>query len=429
MAALTTLVSAFILWQTTRSYARRKQHISGIDTQEDEDEDESITYSSSRKSAERKKKNNDLTGKKLDDSSIHSCSSSCSADENDLDPTQSESSSWAAQHLPSHIRREQMKEERRKAKIPLLAMKKQMYDNITMLDPQGQPLSKISKKKSRWYVKKGLASFIIKNVDGSTRMSTTLRKTHDGDGDGDGNEEDFQFIQLKFEPKARSADEDYGKSTKQNICVACGDTEHQMRFYIVPFAYRHLFPHRYKSHISHDVVSLCANCHLRCGQQTQIRMNELEDRYMPQRKYTTNHDLYKVRSAALALMNWRHKIPMEKIMQHTQIVKKYLIDQGDLEDTCSLSTRSNDNDSDGMEEELTINIPKELLQKAIDVECRVLNPKFVPGPELVVQDLIDDDEKLTNFIRDWRQFFLDTMHPRHLPKGWSVDYPVVSGRP
>ncbi len=403
VAAIGTLVSAVFLWQSI--HTRRKQKTIGADN------DENDSMSSSSRGVEITMKPSDRTGKSSDESN---CSSTCSADENDLDPTQS----WAAQHLPSHLRREQMKEERRKAKIPLLAMKKQMYDNITMLDPQGQALSKISKKKSRWYVKKGLAYFVINGADGSIRTSTSLIKNDDGE------DEEFQFIQLKFEPKARSADEDYGKSTKQNICVACGETEHQMRFYIVPFAYRHLFPHRYKSHISHDIVSLCANCHLRCGQQTQIRMNELEDRYMPQKKYSTNHELYKVRSSALALMNWRHKIPLEKIIQHEQIVKQYLVDQGDLEDVSCMSSNGNSNSN---ESELLI--PKDLLQKAIDVDCQVLNPNFVPGPELVVQDLIGDDEKLSNFIRDWRQFFLDTMHPRHLPKGWSVDYPVMSGRP
>eukprot|EP01083_Nonionella_stella_P090351 252423_1 len=90
---------------------------------------------------------------------------------------QDERSMWSDEHLPSHLVREQMKEKRRKEKIPMLAMKSKMYDNITLCDPQGQALSKISKKKANWYVKKGLADFI------------------------DGKEDS---IRLKFEPKARS---------------------------------------------------------------------------------------------------------------------------------------------------------------------------------------------------------------------------------
>uniref|UniRef100_A0A7S3PU05 HNH domain-containing protein n=1 Tax=Chaetoceros debilis TaxID=122233 RepID=A0A7S3PU05_9STRA len=294
---------------------------------------------------------------------------------------QDERSMWSDEHLPSHLVRERMKEKRRKEKIPMLTMKSKMYDNITLCDPQGEALSKISKKKANWYIKKGLADFI------------------------DGKEDS---VRLKFEPKARSQDADYGMSTKKNVCVACGEPENQMRFYIVPYAYRHLFPEKYKQHISHDIVSLCANCHLLCGQQTQIRMDEIEEKFNIVKKYSTDHRLYKVRSSALALMNWRLKIPAEKVSWHIDIVRRYLIDDCDLDDSC-------------IKDET---IPKDLLQKACDIDFRVLNTAFVPGPDLVVASMADDDEKLAKFIRAWRVFFLETIHPRHLPQGWSIEYPV-----
>jgi len=295
---------------------------------------------------------------------------------NEIDPPRED---WS-EHLPSHIRREQMKEKRRIEKIPLLAMKTQMYDNITMLDPHGQALSKISRKKARWYVNKGLADYKENNED----------------------------IQLRFEPKARSEDEHgYGKSVKKNICVACGGEENHMRFYIVPYPYRCLFPQRYKSHISHDVVLLCADCHLRCAHQSQLRMNEMEDRYMPEARYETDHELYKVRSSALALMNWRHQIPEEKIAFHESTVRAYFEKEGEPVKEA---------------EELS----KEQLQKAIDIDYRIENPKFVSGPELVVNAILNDDETMAEFVRDWRRHFLDTLHPRHLPSGWSVNHPVMS---
>jgi len=291
-------------------------------------------------------------------------------------PSQSE---WS-ELLPSHIIREHTKEKRRQEKMPLLAMKTKMYDNITMLDPQGQTLSKISRKKARWYVNKGLA-------------------TWKDDGDA--------FIQLKFEPKARSEDGDYGRSTKQNICVSCGDgCKSQMRFSIVPHAYRSLFPKRYKTHMSHDVVLLCADCHLRVGQASNLRMNELEDKFVPQKRYSTDFEQYKVRSAALALINWRHQIPEEKVALHETIVRTYFSKSGG-----QVSGK----------EELSI----DLLQSVIDVEYRIENPKYVPGPELVVKSIVDNDDEMTAFIRQWRIFFIDTIHPRHLPDGWSVNHPVA----
>lgn len=290
-------------------------------------------------------------------------------------------------HLPSHIQREQMKEQRRKEKIPMLALKSKLYDNITMLDPQGQILCKISRKKARWYVQKNLAEW--------KRDETNVNDTANANAN---------TIQLKFEPKARSADHDYGKSTKKNVCVACGDAEkHQMRFYIVPHVYRNLFPKKYKTHMSHDVVLLCSDCHLICGQASNIRMNELEERFHPQKKYHVDHELYKMRSSAMALMNWRQKLPLSQIAHHESNVKLYF----DKNETFSGA------------------ITKEQLQKVIHVDYRIQNPNYIPGPELVVNSLVNNHEAMSDFIKGWREFFLDTIHPRHLPKGWSIHYPIT----
>lgn len=32
--------------------------------------------------------------------------------------------------------------------------------------------------------------------------------------------------------------------------------------------------------------------------------------------------------------------------------------------------------------------------------------------------MLDTDEKLIDFIKIWRQFFIDTMNPKFLPSGW-----------
>lgn len=313
---------------------------------------------------------------------------------------------WS-EDLPTHIQREQMKERRRQAKLPQMSMKSQMYDNVTMLDPQGNILSKISRKKGRWYVKRGLANWIREEAEEDSNAaylyeSSSTKMVVEVDDDSE-----FNTIQLKFEPKARSEKHEYGKSFKRNICVACGGTENQMRFYIVPYAYRNLFPKKYKSHISHDVVLLCANCHLTCGQQSQYRMNDMEEKFNVKKKHTTNFELYKVRSSSLALMNWRQKIPEEKIAEHESVVRTYFLKIGE--------TIQNDEE-----------ISKEKLQRAIDVDYQIENPDYIPGPNLVVESLLGNDLKMEEFIRGWRRFFVDTIHPRHLPTGWSVDYPVMS---
>ena len=148
--------------------------------------------------------------------------------------------------LPESLKRDVEKERRRQAKIPLLAMKKPMYDNILMLDPQGTLLCTISKKKARWYVKKKLGAwkdteettlqllFEPSHRSNQSRDKNTSDAEADADGCGDDNDEEDAF---------------FNKSIKENICVVCGDDKYHMRHYIVPYSCRSLFPKRYKMHV------------------------------------------------------------------------------------------------------------------------------------------------------------------------------------
>jgi hypothetical protein len=299
----------------------------------------------------------------------------------------------------------------------MLALKSKLYDNITMLDPQGQILCKISRKKARWYVQKNLAEWKREETNiNDTANDTANPNTNANNANANTN---ANTIQLKFEPKARSTDHDYGKRTKKNVCVACGDAEkHQMRFYIVPHVYRNLFPKKYKTHMSHDVVLLCSDCHLICGQASNIRMNELEERFHPQKKYHVDHELYKMRSSAMALMNWRQKLPLSQIEHHESNVRLYFDKKKMVMNGGKMSISNSDETFSGV-------ITKEQLQKVIHVDYRIQNPNYIPGPELVVNSMVNNHEAMSDFIKGWREFFLETIHPRHLPKGWSIHYPIT----
>jgi hypothetical protein len=285
--------------------------------------------------------------------------------------------------LPQHLQRELYKDQRRREMIPHLAMKSPMYDNIIMSDPQGQALSTVSTKKARWYVNKELAKW--------TSSST---------------------IQLLFEPKARSASE-YTTSAKSNGCVACGAEDHVMRHYVVPYAYRCLLPQKYKSHQSHDIVILCPKCHLYCERSYQDRMKDVEEevRTDPSTAVvnTVDNGLHNIRSAALALLNWKDKIPQAKVEAYDALVREHL----GLVDT-GMNQDGND----------IVPLSCEQLQQAIDVEYRKPNPEYIPGAVLVVQTL-DDHEAIDAFIKEWRSFFLEMLQPRHLPRGWRLDAPVA----
>jgi hypothetical protein len=285
--------------------------------------------------------------------------------------------------LPPHLQRQVYKQRKRQAKIPDLALKSNMYDNIEMVDPNGTLLANISKKKAEWYVSKRLATW----------------KTG------------ACCIQLSFAPRAHSGS-GFEKSVKRNVCVACGDDGGLfMRHYIVPRAYRTLLAKKFKTHQSHDVVILCPDCHLHCEHATQLRMHSLEEELEEHCRHASfiNQDLYRVKSAALALTKSRwnkHKLPCEKIQQYQTLVRNYL------------NISSHDD------------ISQEQLQLAAAVEYRIPNPDYISGPQFVMQSLLlhdhQDDDEVEQFIKDWRRHFIDTVQPRFLPQGWSIDSPVMS---
>eukprot|EP00934_Nitzschia_sp_Nitz4_P000227 Nitzschia sp. Nitz4//scaffold20_size174350//132919//133986//NITZ4_002120-RA/size174350-processed-gene-0.68-mRNA-1//1//CDS//3329541863//227//frame0 len=297
--------------------------------------------------------------------------------------------------LPQHLRRLLYKEKRRKDSVRLLAMKKPMYDNIQMYDPDDQLLCTIAKKKAHWYVRKSLAHW----------------------------KEPQRSIKLEFVPKgksssAQSTSGDSSKSTtsqkelsfnqsdKINQCVVCGDGDKYMRHYIVPYCYRTLFPAAYKTHLPHDIVLLCPDCHLHAEQATQRRQKELEQRVrQPQddpRPVIFHRRRNQVRSAALALKDPSRKLPPPQIERYQALIREYY----NLSPTATLSAK--------------------LLEMASALQVNTTNPNYVPGADLVVQHMANHPEAIETFVRDWRGFFFDTMQPRYLPRGWAVESPVCS---
>ena len=320
----------------------------------------------------------------------------------------------AEDELPDHIRREIHKQRKRKSKEAMISMKTPMYDNIHMLDENREPICTISMKKAKWYIRKNIAEW------SSPKEGSELSKNKDA-----------KCIRLLFTHNGANEDEDkktsseklYLRSAKQNICVSCGSDGHHIRHYIVPYAYRSLLPDDYKSHMSHDIVILCPDCHVSCEKSTKKRMKRMENDL---RMKMTDDDafckptiedthLYHIRSCAIALVKWRDTIPEEKIASYEQEVRSYLADCCKNETERNLILAGN--------EPLT----KAQLQKACSVKYRVKNPKYIPGSKLVVRSLDDDRKKIEQFIIDWRKHFMAVVAPNHMPTGWKVDNPVAKG--
>lgn len=348
------------------------------------------------------------------------------------DDSASSNDSFSSPHhrqeeLPAHIQRELYKEERRKASLRFLARKKPMYDNIEMYGPDNDDvmLCTIGKKKAHWYVEKmKLAVWRTPLVeDGSSSRSGPVpppppsirllftpknnkspKVTNGGAAHDDGN------ISSNVSHPSASKSNLYNTSHKQNICVACGTTTGLMRHYVVPYAYRRLLPKKFKSHLPHDIVLLCVECHI-CADQAAVERQDciLEPQYRTDpataRAVFPDPKLRHIKSCAQALWKHRQRMPPERVAEYEQVLQDYFLKERDIEAALPLS-------------------PTMLRDLAETLETDQPNPTYVPIAELVVCSLSSRDQEVADFIRSWRRFFLETLRPRYLPVGWSVENPV-----
>jgi hypothetical protein len=321
--------------------------------------------------------------------------------------------------LPDHVQRELYKEERRQKMAPVLAMKKPMYDNILMKDPGGETLCTISHKKANWYINKNLATW--DEAKTTIRLTfkpnkKTKRATANGDDDVNNKNNDNDDSTQYDSPNV------YNQSLKENCCVVCGAEKDYRRHYVVPYCYRARFPKRFKTHMPHDVVILCPNCHVRAQQASHDRMQVLEGKlraqYFDDPAYAelsaqpsiNNLALYQVRSAACALLRWKNQLPADKVVEYSELVRQHYLLTGDDQEL------SND-----------------CLKEASRLEARRPNPDYVTESDLVARHLQetnkeDQTEIITAFVKEWRELFCDEMQPRHLPVGWRIDAPVMCDR-
>ncbi|PSN47595.1 Exonuclease 3'-5' domain-containing protein 2 [Blattella germanica] len=159
-----------------------------------------------------------------------------------------------------------------------------LYDNCILQAPDGEILSTCDHRKAEWYVFKGLGEIV-----------TT----------------DPLTVRLTFEPSGRAVGEvgKYYTTQKENQCVVCGKTESFIRKNIIPHEYRKFFPPVMKDHMSHDILLLCLECHLRSNILDVMMRNQLAEKcnapigIREDVKVFDIPDLKKVRSAARALLS------------------------------------------------------------------------------------------------------------------------------
>uniref|UniRef100_A0A8D0G736 Exonuclease 3'-5' domain-containing protein 2 n=1 Tax=Sphenodon punctatus TaxID=8508 RepID=A0A8D0G736_SPHPU len=274
---------------------------------------------------------------------------------------------------------QQVKDPRKQKRKPLgvgySARKSPLYDNCFLHAPDGQPLCTCDRKKAQWYLDKGIAELV-----------TT----------------DPFVVKLQFEPSGRPESQvDYYLTVKENLCVVCGRRESYIRKNIVPHEYRRHFPIQMKDHNSHDVLLLCTSCHNISSYYDSHLKQQLAEEYGAPIGCEEGVRLLEdpirrqIRSGARALLN-ADSLPEARREELLQGIKDFF--ETDM-------------------------VTLDMLQEAAGLETRICNESYMPHGLKVVQGFAKGGLwSLMQLERRWRQHFLDTMQPKHLPKRWSVNH-------
>uniref|UniRef100_A0A8C8B101 Exonuclease 3'-5' domain-containing protein 2 n=1 Tax=Otus sunia TaxID=257818 RepID=A0A8C8B101_9STRI len=274
---------------------------------------------------------------------------------------------------------QQVRDLRRQKRKPLgmgySARKSPLYDNCFLHAPDGQPLCTCDRKKAQWYLDKGIGELV----------ST-----------------DPFVVKLRFEPSGRPESQvDYYLTVKENLCVVCGKRESYIRKNVVPHEYRRHFPIQMKDHNSHDVLLLCTSCHAISNYYDNHLKQQLAEEFGAPIGSEEGVRLLEdplrrqVRSGARALLN-ADSLPDPRRAELLQSIKDFFNAEA---------------------------VTPEMLQEAAGLETRIWNESYMPHGLKVVQCFAKGGlRSLMQLERRWRQHFLDSMQPKHLPEQWSVDH-------
>ena len=294
--------------------------------------------------------------------------------------------------------------------VERFSCKKPIYESCKMLAPDGEALCFCDTKKMNWYISRKLAEII---------------------------QEDPPIFRLFFEPNARGCKDEDDKDSKfyvserKNRCVVCGSEENYMRFHVVPLLYRQFFPEMLKSHKSHDVNLLCFRCHEKANKLYEKKKEELAEKYnVPLTLQTKEQEFVKlleelIKKCKSLYKNW-NTIPFSQKEKIQKIIFQIINDIKQIEYFTNPSTN--------------IEVLNTLKQKkcfditnALDIDLAYItsvkglklkelpdNKKNLHG-KLVVEKVGD----LKEFIKEWRQFFVDSLNPQFLSSEWRVDHEMV----
>lgn len=268
-------------------------------------------------------------------------------------------------------------------------------ENWEVYHPNGTHMFTCGERKASWYLERDLA---VRTADGK--------------------------IMLTFEPKGSGFEnnEIFGKSVREAICVVTGVENGLQRHHIVPYCYRTYFPEAYKSKNHHDVVLINHEEHGEYEREATKYKDVIAEMYGVKTISEFNMEYtFKLREIGkpnAILLNTIHSLfkTYGKVSHETKLEKLRIIAEAiDLpfETVC---------DFNYIQLYKMYLLLKEVHQKE-QYEFKQNHRQEYDHGYHVVQKLIDEDS-IEEFVKLWRTHFINTMKPKFMPIGWSIDFRV-----
>ena len=268
-------------------------------------------------------------------------------------------------------------------------------ENWEVYHPNGTHMFTCGEKKAAWYLERELA-----------------KRTANGK------------IMLTFEPKGTGfeANEIFGKSVREAVCVVTGVGDGLQRHHIVPYCYRTYFPEKYKSKNHHDVVLMNHERHSEYEQEATKFKDVIAEMFGVKTITEANMDytfkLREIGKGNAILLSTIHSL-----------FKTY----GKISDESKLQKLQTITDITGLPFETVCNYTYIQLYKMYlllkdehvkeQYEFKQKHRQEYDHGYHVVQKL-DTEEKMVEFVKLWRTHFIETTNPKFMPTGWSIDFRI-----
>lgn len=276
-----------------------------------------------------------------------------------------------------------------------LGSKNYSVKNWDVYHPNGKHMFTTGDRKAKWYLNKGLAIKLNKSS-----------------------------IKLTFIPKGDGFDENeiFGKHARKHQCVVTGTNKSLQRHHIIPYCYRTHFPHEFKNKNHHDVVLINHKQH----SKYELLANEFKDKIADMYGVKTISELNTKYSIKLRELGRDYSIILSRLKSlftsyHTLPIKRKYKQISIISKLTKIPYKTLITSNYIQLYKLYLLI-KEKGEYEINEFKTNYKHNYDHGYQVVKK--LDSDEKITKFIKLWREHFIETMNPSYMPIGWSIDFRV-----